>query len=219
MDRAPLFHPGLHPECAAAVRGAARLLESLGHEVEARAPAALDDATLSSAFGKVVAGGAARQAATVEAMLARTVGSGDFDEWTWFLIERGRRMKLVEYLAACDWFNEFSRSAARWWSDGFDILVTPTLAEPPPKLGIFKTRPGESARDVGIRLNEVSPFTAPWNIAGQPAISLPLHTTPEGLPVGVQLVAAYGREDLLLELAAQIEQAAPWSERRPAVHA
>jgi amidase len=195
------------------------LLESLGHEVEASAPAALEDATLSSAFGKVVAGGAARQAATVETMLAREVGPGDFDEWTWFLIERGRRLKLVDYLAACDWFNEFSRGAARWWNDGFDMLVTPTLAQPPPELGLFKTHPGETAHDVGIRLNEVSPFTAPWNIAGQPAISLPLHTTPEGLPVGVQLVAAYGREDLLLRVAAQVEQAAPWSDRRPRVHA
>jgi amidase len=219
MDRAPRFHPGLHPECAAAVRGAATLLESLGHEVEAGIPAALDDATLSSAFGKVVAGGAARQAATAEMMLARAVGADDFDGWTWFLIERGRRLKLADYLAACDWFNEFSRAAARWWSDGFDVLVTPTLAQPPPELGIFKTRPGEQARDVGLRLNEVSPFTAPWNIAGQPAISLPLHMTPGGLPVGVQFVAAYGCEDLLLRLAAQVEQAAPWSGRRPRVHA
>jgi amidase len=219
MDRAPRFHAGLHPECAAAVRDAATLLESLGQEVEASAPAALDDATLSSAFGKVVAGGTARQAATVETMLARAVGPEDFDEWTWFEIERGRRMKLVDYLAACDWFNEFSRTAARWWSEGFDVLVTPTVARPAPELGIFKTRPGEHARDVGLRLNEVSPFTAPWNIAGQPAISLPLHVTPEGLPVGVQFVAAYGREDLLLRLAAEIEQAAPWSGRRPSVHA
>jgi amidase len=219
MDRAPLFHPGLHPECTVAVRGAAKLLASLGHEVEANAPAALEDPMLSSAFGKVVAGGAARQAATVETMLGRAVGPDEFDEWTWFLIERGRRLKLVDYLAACDWFNEFSRAAARWWSDGFDMLVTPTLAQPPPELGLFKTHSGESAHDVGIRLNEVSPFTAPWNIAGQPAISLPLHTTPEGLPVGVQLIAAYGREDLLLRVAAQVEEAAPWSDRRPRVHA
>ncbi len=215
MDRAPASHPGLHPECAAAVRGAAKLLESLGHKVEPDFPAALDDATLSSAFGRVVAGGVARQAAAVEPMLGRAAGPDDFDEWNWFLVERGRRLKLADYLAACEWFNQFSRAAAGWWNGGFDVLVTPTMAEPAPKLGIFKVRPGEHPRNVGVRLNEVSPFTAPWNIAGQPAISLPLHMTPDGLPVGVQFVAAYGREDLLIRLAAQIEQAAPWADRRP----
>ena len=214
-DRAPAYHPGLHPECAAAVRGAARLLESLGHTVERNFPDVLDDATLPSAFGRVVAGGVARQAAAVEPMLGRAVGADDFDEWTWFLVERGRRLKTVEYLAACEWFNYFSRAAAQWWAGGFDVLVTPTMATPAPELGIFKTRPGEHPRNVGARLNEVSPFTAPWNIAGQPAISLPLHMTPDGLPVGVQLVAAYGREDLLLRLSAQIEQAAPWADRHP----
>jgi amidase len=219
MDRAPLSHPGLHPECAAAVRGAAKLLESLGHRVEPNFPAVLDEATLSFAFGRVVAGGVARQAAVVETMLGRAVGADDFDEWTWFLVERGRRLKLVEYMAACEWFNYFSRAAAGWWIGGFDVLVTPTMAQPAPTLGIFKTRLGEDPRNIGVRLNEVSPFTAPWNIAGQPAISLPLHVTPEGLPVGVQFIAAYGREDLLLRLAAQIEKAAPWSDRHPRVHA
>jgi amidase len=215
MDRAPRAHSGLHPECAAAVRGAAKLLESLGHKVEANFPAVLDDATLSSAFGRVVAGGVARQAAVVETMLGRAVGSDDFDQWTWFLVERGRRLKSVDYLAACEWFNHFSRAAAGWWSGGFDVLVTPTMAQPAPELGIFKVRAGEHPRNVGVRLNQVSPFTAPWNIAGQPAISLPLHLTPDGLPVGVQFVAAYGREDLLLRLASQLEQAAPWADRHP----
>ena len=219
MDRAPLTHPGIHPECAAAVRNAAKLLEAIGHTVEPSFPAVLDEATLSSAFGRVVAGGVARQAAVVEPMLGRAVGPEDFDEWNWFLIERGRRLKLVEYMAACEWFNHFSRAAAGWWSGGFDVLVTPTMAQPPPELGIFKVRPGEHPRNVGTRLNEVSPFTAPWNIAGLPAISLPLHMTPDGLPVGVQFVAAYGREDLLLRLAAQIEQAAPWADHHPPLHA
>ncbi|HXN80934.1 MAG TPA: amidase, partial [Myxococcales bacterium] len=161
MDRAPVFHPGLHPECAAAVRAAAKLLESLGHKLEANVPAALDEATLSSAFGKVVAGGVARQAVTVEKMLGRAVGPDDFDEWTWFLVERGRRLKLVDYLAACEWFNEFSRATARWSSGGFDVLVTSTMAQPAPELGIFKTRAGEHPRNVGVRLNQVSPFTVP----------------------------------------------------------
>lgn len=219
MDRAPEFHPGVDSECAAAVRNAARLLETLGHTVEANFPKALDDGRLGSAFGKVVAGGEAKQAAEVEKMLGRPVGPADFDEWTWFLVERGRRMSAASYLLACEWFNEFSRAAAGWWSGGFDVLVTPTLAQPAPRLGIFKLRPGEHPRDIGVRLNEVSPFTVPWNISGQPAISLPLHITADGLPVGVQFVAAYGREDVLLRLAAQIEQAAPWADRRPPVHA
>jgi len=220
IDRGPAFHPGIHPECAAAVRNAARLLESQGHSVEPNFPAALDDARIQSAFGKVVACGEAWQAAQAEKILGRPVNADDFDEWTWFLVERGRRIGAADYLRACGWFNEFSRAAARWWRDGgFDILVTPTLAQPAPPLGTFGLRPGEHPRAIGVRLNEVSPFTVPWNIAGHPAISLPLHITPEGLPIGVQFVAAYGREDLLLRLAAQIEEAAPWSERHPRVNA
>ncbi len=215
LDRAPAHHPGLHPRCAEAVRHTARLLESLGHDVEASFPSALDDERVDSAFGKVVAGGTARMAVAAERMLGRTVGADDFDVWTWFLVERGRRMKAVEYLGACEWFNEFSRAASAWWKSGFDVLVTSTVAQPAPELGIFAARAGEHPSEIGVRLNHASPFTAPWNIAGQPAISLPLHATPEGLPVGVQLVAAYGREDLLLRLASQIEQAAPWSIRRP----
>lgn len=216
-DRAPRHHPGLHPHCAQAVGRAARLLESLGHDVEASYPAALDDARIDSAFGKVVAGGAATQAEAAERMLGRAVSADDFDPWTWFLIERGRRMKVADYLGACEWFNEFSRAAAGWWSGGFDVLVTSTVARPAPELGIFAARGGEHPSEIGVRLNQVSPFTAPWNIAGQPAVSLPLDVTPEGLPVGVQFVAPYGREGLLLRLAAEIERAAPWSDRRPAL--
>ncbi|HZO81414.1 MAG TPA: amidase [Candidatus Binataceae bacterium] len=219
MDRAPNYHPGLHPECAAAVRAAARLLEALGHAVEANFPAALDDPRINSAFGKVVAGGEAKLAAECEKLLARALGPDDFEEWTWFLVERGRRMSAASYLLACEWFNEFSRAVAGWWAGGFDVLVTPTLAQPAPPLGIFKLRAGEEPRAIGKRLNEVSPFTPPWNIAGLPALSLPLHMTADGLPVGVQFVAAYGREDLLIRLAAQLEQAAPWADRRPRVHA
>jgi amidase len=220
MDRAPAFHPGVHPECAAAVRNAARLLESLGHLVEPNFPAALDDSRIGSALGKVVACGEAWQAVQCAKILGRPVNADDFDEWTWFMVERGRQIGAADYLRACDWFNEFSRAAARWWSaGGFDVLVTPTLAQPAPPLGTFKLRSGEHPRAIGLRLNEVSPFTVPWNIAGHPAISLPLHLTPDGLPVGVQFVAAYGREDLLLRLAAQIEAAAPWSERHPRVNA
>jgi hypothetical protein len=109
----------------------------------------------------------------------------------------------------------WARRMADWWTD-HDLLVTPTLGAPPPELGWF-TEAGPEQE--GPRIASFIPYTAQFNITGQPAISLPLHWTPDGLPVGVQLVAAYGREDVLIRVASQLEQAAPWSGRRPPVHA
>ena len=90
-----------------------------------------------------------------------------------------------------------------WWASGYDLLVTPTLRQPPWPLGL-----NGGAADAGV-------FPPAFSFTGQPAISLPLHWTPDGLPVGVQIVAAYGREDLLLQVAAQLEMAMPWAERWP----
>src|SRR5262249_29214469 len=104
-----------------------------------------------------------------------------------------------------------------WWASGFDLLVTPTLGEPPPAIGTLvppRNDPmGGMAKTLGL-----IPFTPPFNITGQPAMSLPLHWNAEGLPIGVQLVADAGREDVLIRVAAQLEQARPWTGRRPAVH-
>ncbi|MFY9587726.1 MAG: amidase family protein, partial [Actinomycetota bacterium] len=106
-----------------------------------------------------------------------------------------------------------ARRIARWWADGFDLLLTPTLSDPPPPLGSFTGEPGNPlaglARNAGYAV-----FTSTFNATGQPAISLPLAMSSDGLPVGVQLVAAYGREDVLIRVASQIEQAAPWRARR-----
>lgn len=216
MDRAPRFHPGLTAEAAAAVAKAGLLLESLGHHAEANHPSALDDSRINSAFGRVVAAGEARQAATAAEMLGRPLTAEDFDSWTWFLIERGRRVSAPDYLAACDWFNEFSRAAANWFAEGgFDLLITPTIPAPAPPHGHFKVGANEKPGAAGARLNLMSVFTVPWNISGLPAISLPLHMTSDGLPIGVQFVAPYGREDLLLRVAAQLEAASPWSSLRP----
>jgi len=90
------------------------------------------------------------------------------------------------------------------------------LTEPPPRLGEFLSTP-ENPLNGLFRAAPIVQFTAPFNATGQPAISLPLHWSDTGLPIGVQLVAAYGREDLLLRVAAQLEGAAPWAERRPPV--
>lgn len=104
---------------------------------------------------------------------------------------------------------------AEWWS-AFDVLVTPTDGAPPPRLGWF-TEAGPDAE--GQRIVSFIPYTAQFNMTGQPAVSLPLHWSADGLPVGVQLAAAYGREDLLVRLAAQLEEAAPWVDRRPTISA
>jgi amidase len=109
----------------------------------------------------------------------------------------------------------WARRMADWWTS-HDLLLTPTLGAPPPRLGWF-TEAGPEQE--GARIAGFIPYTAQFNLTGQPAVSLPLHWTPGGLPVGVQLVAAYGREDVLVRVASQLEQAAPWSQRHPPVHA
>jgi amidase len=107
---------------------------------------------------------------------------------------------------------------ASWWASGFDLLLTPTLPEPPPLLGTFRPDP-ENPIVAGLRAGLFASLTLPFNLTGQPGISLPLHWTPSGLPVGIQFVGPYGGEDLLLSLAGELEHAKPWADRRPAVHA
>jgi amidase len=130
----------------------------------------------------------------------------------------GRSVSGPMYVAAMLEVHRWCRTVLSWWhpadgSPGYDLLVTPTIAVPPPRLG-YLSEPGK-----GGRVFELLQYTAQFNVTGQPAISLPLHWSADGLPVGVQLVAAYGREDLLVRVAAQLEAAAPWADRVPPVSA
>jgi amidase len=137
----------------------------------------------------------------------------------WALAEQGRAHTGGALLAAHEEAQAGSRRIASWWADeGFDLLLTPTCAEPPPRLGEHHAPPDNPLMPIA-RATPFAIFTAGFNTTGQPAISLPLHQTPDGLPVDVQLVAAYGREDVLLRVGAQIEAAAPWADRTPPVHA
>jgi amidase len=102
-----------------------------------------------------------------------------------------------------------------WWSQGWDLLLTPTLAEPPLPIGTFANDPAEPMAPMA-RAGTFVAFTPTFNTSGQPAINVPLHWS-GGIPIGVQLVAAYGREDVLLRVASQLEAAHPWAHRRPAV--
>jgi amidase len=218
LVKAPAGQVEVHPECAAAARETARLLESLGHRVEESFPPALADADVSHAVVTVITAATARDLAYWSERTGRQIGQGDVEPLTWGLAEMGRQVTARDYLRAIEYLHAHSRQVAAWWAEGFDLLLTPTLAEPPPRLGEFDPTPDDPMRGFG-RGGAFVAFTMPFNITGQPAISLPLHWSADRLPIGVQLGAAYAREDLLIRVAAQLEQARPWSARRPPVHA
>ncbi len=212
----------VHAECRRAVELAAAALGELGHTVEEDHPAALDDPQAVGAFLTVLTSNEAFTLDKWGERLGRALTERDVEPLTWAVAQLGRQHSAAKLLAAIDWNQAFSRRVAAWWSPpdgarGFDLLLTPTTGEPAPPLGEFAPKPDNPLHGFG-RAAAFSMFTAPFNVTGQPGISLPLHESAEGLPVGVQLVAPAGREDVLLRVAAQLEEARPWRERRPPLH-
>jgi amidase len=214
LARSPREGITLDPDCVEVVRRAARALEALGHRVEESHPAALEGTEAVGAFVKVVACNVARALDTAGERVGRPVGSDDVEPLTWAVAEHGRQSPAAQYIASLEFVHRFGRRVAEWWEQGFDLLLTPTTAAPPPRLGELGSTREEPLRGF-LRSAPFGAFTSAFNQTGQPAISLPLHWTASGLPVGAQLVAAYGREDLLLAVAGQLEGALPWRERRP----
>ena len=150
-------------------------------------------------------------------ILSRPATRDDVEPYLWQATETPSAT-ADEYIAAQHRLFQWRRRVLEWWSTGFDLLLTPTVWEPPATLESMIAVEGKLLKLFAKVMRHVF-FTSPFNITGQPAISLPLHWTPEGLPVGVQLVAAMGREDLLIRIAAQLEQELPWIDRLPPVHA
>jgi amidase len=212
-----------HEECRAAVGATAGLLESLGHHVEASAPAAMFEEEFSQHFVNIIAADTEQSFRAFEMALGRPIAEDEIEPRNVVYRQVGSSMPVVTYLDSRAWLGSWARRMADWWTsrsarnDGpYDVLVTPTLGAPPPPLGWFT---GAGPEQEGQRIGSLIPYTAQFNMTGQPAVSLPLHWSADGLPVGVQLVAGYGREDVLVRLAAQLEQAAPWAGMRPPVHA
>jgi amidase len=213
-----LDRPGLEgylddPQCRAAVASAARLLESLGHHVEESAPQAMLEEEFLRHFNVIIAADVEATMRAFESVLRRPIGDDEIEPRNAEYRRAGKALGAVAYLDSRAWFGMWARRMADWWN-GHDLLLTPTLGAPPPELGWFTAAGPERE---GSRIVSFIPYTAQFNMTGQPAISLPLHWTPGGLPVGVQLVAAYGREDILIRVASQLEQAAPWTDRHPPV--
>jgi amidase len=207
----------VHAECIAAVDATARVLEGLGHVVEESHPDALDDHEAVRHYVAVVSSNTARALDVWGERVGRPVGEVDVEPLTWQLAERGRQLRATDLLATLEFVHAYGRRLATWWMAGHDLLLTPTQALPPPKIGYITSTAEEPLRAF-IRSAPYGSYTFPFNMSGQPAISLPLHLTADGLPVGSQLVAPFGREDLLFRVAAQLEQAIPWSGRRPPSH-
>jgi amidase len=200
-----------HPEVLSVLHRAADLLSDLGHEVT---ETALDYRLEEAQGGGAVLMGAGMVAA-VDARLAelgRELREDDLEPFTRVLYEHYRTS-----LTGADVARGLESAQRVGWRLGrqlrrFDLLLTPTLAEPVPPLGLLDTTRPESIWEHGGRY---SAFTSVFNLTGQPAMSLPLGTDARGLPVGVQVAADLGHEGLLLALAAQVEEAAPWARRAP----
>jgi len=207
----------VHADCVRAAEDVAHALEQLGHDVDIAHPDALDAEARLQHFGVIWAVNAAFALRSWSTLLARDITHDDVEPLTWALAERGREVSAPELLEAVQGMQAWSRDVARWWHEGHDLLLTPTVGEPPPELGSFFDP--ENVWHGFVRAGTFTPFTPFANQTGQPAISLPGRLADDGMPIGVQLVAAYGREDLLLQVATQLEGARPWAHLRPRLHA
>jgi amidase len=207
----------IHADCVEAVRETARLCEGLGHEVFDLEPEGVDGAALSEAFVTLYVAGVAAGIAGWAAATGRQPRAEDFEPLTWAMREMGASRTSADYVLAVAHLQGFSRQVARWFT-GFDVWLTPVLAEPPLPLGTFDAPPDQPLFPL-LRAGAWVPFTPIANITGQPAMSVPLHWNDAGLPIGSHFVGHYGDEATLFRLAAQLEEARPWAGRRPPVTA
>lgn len=226
------INPNPDPEALAAVASAVKVLEELGHEVVELADAPFDDEALAKDFLTIWFANIAHMVAEIKAQTG--CGNEGFELETLMMAAIGRTTSGVELIAALERRQDHIAGLARF-HQSHDLLLTPSLATPPPRVGEFDLprhlRLGSKlllvtgAARFLPRLGMVEdlieqnlgwvPYTQLANLTGRPAASLPLHWTDQGLPLGVQFVAPLGGEATLLRLAAQLEQAAPWADRRP----
>ena len=191
------------PECVAAYEDASALLEALGHEVEDVAvPLPPEAVPVFETCWAVLT--ALSVVPPEREHLLRPL--------TRWLTERGRAVSGPEFGLAIGEMRRFAAGALTALAP-YDVVLTPTLAVPPLPVGAIRDD-ADPAADFEAQ-KAFTPWTSAWNVTGMPAVSLPLHWTPDGLPVGVMLAARPAEEELLLSLAAQVEAAAPWADRRP----
>ena len=203
-----------HPDCLEAVDAAAELCRGLGLEVEEASlpiPRALLDADM-----QIIYSNTRETVELVEQGLGRPATEEDVEKNNLAMARRDRSTG-ADYVRALNGIHALGRLVARFFLD-FDLLVTPTMPVPPMPLGLLSP----SREDAGAQWRDVMrtiAFTSVFNASGNPAASVPLHWNGDGLPIGVQFVAPYGDEAALFRIASALEQASPWSHRRPSIYA
>ncbi len=210
----PLTGVEVTAKCRNALEATANLCVELGHDVVESEPEIDRPRTLKS-FGKTWVG---LLGWTID-YWSRTIGKepaeADFEALTWQMYQSSQSLSAGAYLSAIEGLQAMSRDVGAFMED-FDVWLTPTLCREPAPLGYFAFTP--ETRDQHItRLGEYSGFTSIFNGTGQPAMTLPLQWTDDGLPLGMQFAARYGDEATLFRLAGQLEKAQPWADRRPPV--
>ena len=229
----PWLGHAVDPACVRAVEETASLLRDAGHEVfEASLP--LQGTAFAEAFLTVLAGNVRAEIEEAAALARTRARREDFEAATWAMGMMGRAFRAHEFVAAERALQLTARAIGRAFED-MDVLLTPTLAMPAPPIGSLQPTPAEkrqlavmntlnqpwllraagALQQMAGKVFDFIPYTPPFNVTGQPAISLPMHWSDAGLPVGVQVVGRFGDEATLFRVAGQLERARPWEARRP----
>jgi amidase len=231
---APMLGKHVDPDVLRALESTVRLLRALGHEVAEAAPA-LDGEPFSFAFVTIVAAELRADIEDTARAAGKKVSVRDFDPSSFGMGMLGKALSAQEYATAARYLQTSARKVATFFED-YDILLTPTLSQPPFKIGSLQPSTGEKAmirmigsidggrilkalglvKSLSASIFEFIPWTPVFNVTGQPAMSVPLEWTGDRLPIGMHFVAKFGDEATLFRLAGQLEKARPWEDMMPA---
>lgn len=212
----PWSGQGADAEIAHATEATARALADLGHHVEAAAPT-FEWEPFLQATTDIWAADNAHTIDAFSAAVGREPNVDTLEGPTLAALNYGRTVTAAQLMNAFDQANVVARNMG-WFFSQHDVLLTPTLGRLPAKLGVYDPTADVPLADIFNTWSPLESFLPAFNATGQPAISLPLHMSKDGLPIGMQLVGAFGAESLLLRLAAQLEQTMPWRGRVPPIH-
>lgn len=213
MESHPFGYP-VHQDCKDALDKTVKLLISLGHIVEKAQPM-LPLENMFKGMGIATSSGMLKAVQARELKLGRAARENEFESIVWGHLQKAKEFTAQQMLAARSAFDEGGQVFDRFFND-YDLILTPVTTGPPPIIGeLTLNQSYDSFVKVVLK---ASPITALFNMTGLPAMSVPLHWNKSGLPIGVQFAGPYGGEAKLIALASQLEQAAPWADKRPPVY-